>query len=221
MEKAMAGETGEAPPQARESLLMHPQRRELFRLLCLRPCATVSELGRLAGLSANAVKWHLVRMAEADLVARDEKSTYQPRGFIEAADGPLFRVLAEGSNRDVFRTVLEAPGTTQREIAATLGVSRQAVFKAASDLVDHKLLTSIRDGRFRRYYPTGLLFNRREAHRPRARAFAEALLKRLDAGGLTPHVLRWTDRQLLVRIARGKSAEALDLPLDPYTTILQ
>lgn len=220
--KALAHEEGKVPPEARESLLMHPQRRELFRLLCLRPCATAGALARQAGLSANAVRWHLERMAGANLVVRDaEARHYYPRGFIDPTDGTLFRVLAEGGTRDVFRATLEAPGSTQREIAEALGVSRQAVFKSASILETHKLLTSIEDGRFRRYYPTGLLFQRREAHRPRAKAFAEGLLKQLQAGGLTPHVLRRTDRQLLVRIARGKAAETIELTLDPYTTVLQ
>lgn len=221
MEKALAREEGAAPPEARESLLMHPQRRELFRLLCLRPCSTAGELARFAGLSSNAARWHLERLATAALVVRDPESTFYPKGFIDPADGPLFRVLAEGGTRDVYRAVLEAPGSTQREIAEGLGVSRQSVFKSANHLEGHKLVTSIEDGRFRRYYPTGLLFQRRESHRPRARAFADALVKQLQVGGLTPHVLRRTDRQLLVRIARGKAAETIDLTLDPYTTVLQ
>lgn len=221
MERALAQEEGEAPPGARESLLMHPQRRELFRFLCLRPCSTAGELARLAGLSPNAARWHLEKMAGASLVVRDPESTFYPKGFIEPGDGVLFRVLGEGGAREVFRAVLEGPGSTQREIAESLGVSRQSVFKSAALLEGHKLVTSIEDGRFRRYYPTGLLFQRREAHRPRAKAFADALVKQLHAGGLTPHVLRQTDRQLLVRIARGKAAETIDLTLDPYTTVLQ
>lgn len=221
MERALAQKEGKAPPEARESLLMHPQRRELFRLLCLRPCSTAGALAREAGLSSNAARWHLERMAAAALVVRDPEATYYPKGFIEPADGPLFRILAESGSRAVLRVVLEAPGSTQRELAEGLGVSRQSVFKSASLLEAHRLLTSIEDGRFRRYYPTGLLFQRREAHRPRAKAFAALLVKQLQAGGLTPHVLRQTDRQLLVRIARGKAAETIDLTLDPYTTILQ
>ncbi|HEV8594376.1 MAG TPA: helix-turn-helix domain-containing protein [Thermoplasmata archaeon] len=221
MEKALAREDGKAPPGSRESLLMHPQRRELFRLLCLRPCATAGELARLAGLSSNAARWHLERMKAAALVVRDAASTYYPKGFIDPDDGALFRVLAEGGTRDVYRAVLDGPGSTQREVAEDLGISRQSVFKCATLLERHKLVTSIEDGRFRRYYPTGLLFQRREAHRPRARAFADALVKQLQSGGLTPHVLRQTDRQLLVRVARGKAAETIDLTLDPYTTVLQ
>ena len=221
MEKALAREEGEAPPEARESLLMHPQRRELFRLLCQRPCSTVGELSRAAKLSANAVRWHLERMAQADLVARDPTRTFHPKGFIDPADAAVFRALSAPGARDVFRAVLEAPGSTQKELCGTLGVSRQSVFKNAVTLVGHKLLTSIEDGKFRRYYPTGLLFNRREENRARARTFAEGLVKRLQAGGLTPHVLRHTENQLLVRIARGKSAEVLDLPLDPFTTVIQ
>jgi DNA-binding IclR family transcriptional regulator len=221
MEKALAQEEGKAPPEARESLLMHPQRRELFRLLCHRPCATVGDLSRRAKLSANAVRWHLERMVRADLVVRDASNTYSPKGFIDAGDGAIFRALSDAAARNVFRAILEAPGSTQKELCEQLGVSRQSVFKVATDLLGHKLVTSIEDGKFRRYYPTGLLFSRREENRPRARSFAEGLVKRLQAGGLTPHVLRQTDHQLLVRIARGKAAEALDLPLDPFTTALQ
>ena len=221
LETAIARKETEAPRAVRESLFMHPRRRELFRLLCLRPCATAGELARQAHLSANAVRWHLEQLAAANLVARDLEATYHPRDFIDPADGPLFRVLAEGAARDVFRQVLEAPGSTQREIAEALGVSRQSVFKSAAVLEAHHLITAIEDGRFRRYYPTDLLSRRREAHRPRAKAFATAFVKQLQAGGLTPVVLRRTERQILVRIARGRNAETLDLPLDPYATVLQ
>ena len=222
LEKAIARKEDAATPAARESLFMHPQRREMFRLLCLRPCATAGELARQSGLSANAVRWHLQRLALANLVVRDPRAAYFfPKGFIDPGDGPLFRVLAEGGTRDVFRAVLETQGATQREIAEGLGVSRQAVFKSAGLLEAHKLLTSIEDGRFRRYYPTGFLFQRREANRSRAKGFADGLVKQLESSGLTPHVLRRTDRQLLVRIAHGKAAESLDLSLDPYTTVLQ
>lgn len=221
MEKALAHEAAETPPEARESLLMHPQRRELFRLMCQRPCATVGELSRAAKLSANAVRWHLQRMVQADLIVRDVPGTFHPKGFVGPADVPIFRALSEPAARGVFRSLLEAPGSTQKELCAALGVSRQSVFKRTAALLGHKLLTSIEDGKFRRYYPTGLLFTRREDNRARARAFADALVKRLQAGGLSPHVLRRTDNQLLVRIAHGRSAEVLDLPLDPFTTILQ
>jgi len=221
MEKALAREEVKAPPKARESLLMHPQRRELFRLLCQRPCATVGELSRGAKLSANAVRWHLERMAHADLVVRDRAGTFHAKGFIDPAHGALFRILSESGARDVFRAVLDAPGSTQKELCGALGVSRQSIFKTATALVGHKLLTSIEDGKFRRYYPTGLLFDRREENRPRARAFADELVKRLQAGGLTPHVLRHTENQILIRISHGRSAEVLDLPLDPFTTVLQ
>ena len=220
MEKALAEKDGKSPAGARESLLMHPQRRELFRLLCLRPCATVGELAREAKLSANAVRWHIERLAGAALVVRDG-SAYYPKGFIEPADRTVFRTLAEPNARETLRAILEVPGSTQKELCEALGVSRQSVFKVASLLERQKLVSSIEDGRFRRYYPTGLLFTRREENRSRARTFVDALLKRLESGGLTPHVLRWSDRQLLVRIARGKSAEVLDLPLDPFTTALQ
>ncbi len=118
MEKALVRDDGETPPAARESLLMHPQRRELFRLLCLRPCATAGELARQAGLSSNAVRWHLARMAEAGLVVRDAAATYEPKGFIEADDRSLFRILAEGGTRAVFRAVLEAPAAKSLSFSA-------------------------------------------------------------------------------------------------------
>lgn len=221
LEKALAHEQGETPRGTRESLLMHPQRREIFRLLCLHPCATVAELSHAAKLSANGVRWHLERMVHADLVVRAVPGTFHPKGFIDPADGAIFRTLSEPAARDVFRAVLEAPGSTQKELCTALAVSRQTVFKATASLLGHKLLTSIEDGRFRRYYPTGLLFDRREENRTRSRAFADSLVKRLQVGGLAPHVLRRTENQILVRITQGRTAEVLDLPLDPFTTTLQ
>lgn len=222
MESALSPKERGASQPVRESLLMHPQRRELFRLLCLRPCATASELARQAGLSANAARWHLQRLAVAGLVVRGEaEAAYYPRGLIDPRDGPLFRVLAEGTARDVFRAVVDAPGSTQREVCGAVGVSRQAVFRAATRLVDQKLLSFVEDGRYRRYYPTDLLGKRQAAHAPHVKSFVESLLKALEAGGLAPQVLRRTNRQLLLRIGRGRPSEVLELTLDPFTTVLE
>jgi len=221
LEKAIAHEEGGATPGARGSLLMHPQRRELFRLLCLRPCSTAGELSRQSGASPNAVRYHLERLTAAKLVVRGAGATYSPRGFIDPADGAVFRALAEGSTRKIYRTVMEAPGSTQRELAESLGVSRQAVFKSTNLLETQGLLTSIEDGRFRRCYPTDLLARRREANRARAKSFADVLLKELVSEGLTPQILRRTDRGILTRIARGRTSETLDLSLDPFTTVLE
>lgn len=197
--------------------LANARRRQIFRYLCLRPCARVGEIGRALGLSHATVRWHERDLLENGYLELDGPSVF-PRGLIDPADAVLFHLLATPGRSSVLMACFQDPGIPLLELAERTGLSRQSVSKVAAELADLGLLTLVEDGRFRRHYPTDVLGRKREANAGRARAFADALLRRLATDGLEPELLRTDGGTALVRFGAGGKRVLLDVPLDPYVT---
>lgn len=197
--------------------LANARRRQVFRYLCLRPCARVGEIARSLSLSHATVRWHEGDLLENGYLEVDGTSTF-PRGLIDAADTGLFALLATPRRSGVLLACYADPGLPLHELASRVGLTRQSASKIAAELSDAGLVTLVEDGRFRRHYPTDLLGRKREENRPRTQAFGETLLRRLAEEGLSPEPLRSEDGRILVRLGAGAARAVLDLSLDPYAT---
>lgn len=197
--------------------LANARRRQVFRYLCIRPCARVGEIGRILGISHATVRWHERDLLENGYIDMDGIRAF-PRGLVDPSDAGLFAVLAAPGRSAVLLACYAQPGVSLLELAAVVGLSRQSSSKVASELSDLGLLTLVEDGRFRRHYPTDLLSRKQAGNAPRARAFADALLRRLTEEGLAPELLRSDETTLLVRFGSAAKRVVLDLPLDPYLT---
>ncbi len=197
--------------------LANARRRQVFRYLCVRPCARVGEISRVLKLSHASVRWHERDLVENGYLEVDGLFLF-PRGLIALEDASLFALLATPGRSAVLLACYLEPGISLLELAARVRLTRQSTSKIASELSDLSLVTLVEDGRFRRHYPTDVLARKREANRTRAKAFSEALLRRLGEDGLSPEFLRADDGVVLVRFGTGGKQVVLDLPLDPYVT---
>jgi DNA-binding transcriptional ArsR family regulator len=197
--------------------LANARRRQVFRYLCLRPCARVGEIGRGLSLSHATVRWH-----ERDLLANGyldfDGVCVFPRGLIDPEDATLFRLLATPGRSAVLLACFSEPGVSLLELANRVRLTRQSAGKITSELFDVGLVTQVEDGRFRRHYPTDILGRKREANVARSAAFADALVRRLAEDGLSPEVLRSEPVAVLLRFGVGDTRVLLDVPLDPYVT---
>ena len=197
--------------------LANGRRRQVFRYLCLRPCARVGEVGRVLGLSHATVRWHERDLLENRYLEVDGSRSF-PRGLIDPADAALFALVASPGRSAMLLACYAEPGISLLELAAAVGLSRQSSSKIAMELSDLGLVTLVEDGRFRRHYPTDLLAQKRAANRPRSKAFADAFLRRLADEDLTPELLRSDETALVVRFGSSSKRVVLDVPVDPYLT---
>ena len=200
--------------------LANARRRQVFRYLCLRPCARVGEIGRVLGMSHATVRWHARDLFENGYLEVEGPRAF-PRGLIDPEDSTLFALLATPGRSSVLRTCFAEPGVSLLELSAAVDRTRQSASKIGSELADLGLVTLVEDGRFRRHYPTEILARKREANRPRVRAFADALVHRLGEEGLSPELLRAAEGEVLVRFGAAAKHVVLDVPLDPYVTAWQ
>jgi len=200
--------------------LANARRRLLFRYLCLRPCARVGDIVRDLSMSQATVRWHVWDLLENGYVQVTGTRAF-PSGLIDPEDTGLFTSLASAGRAAVLVATHASPGTSYKEVAREVGLTRQSVSKIVQELSEYGLLSLVEDGRYRRLYPTDRLAAKREANRPRAESFGDAILRRLAADGLSPELLRRDGTALLVRFGVGSLRIVLDVPLDPYATSWQ
>lgn len=197
--------------------LANARRRQVFRYLCLRPCARVGEISRALTLSHATVRWHERSLLEDGYLDLDGASLF-PRGLIDPEDANLFHLLSTPGRSAVLLACFSDPGISLLELADAVRLTRQSVSKIASELSGAGVVTLVEDGRFRRHYPTDLLGRKRDSNAPRSQAFADALVRRLVEDGLSPEVLRREPSAVLLRFGTADKRVLLDLPLDPYVT---
>jgi DNA-binding transcriptional ArsR family regulator len=217
LEKAVAGESLDANLETQGRSLANARRRQVFRYLCLRPCARIGDVGRDLAMSQATVRWHAWDLLEKGYLLMEGTRMF-PLGLIDPADAPLFAALAGIGRAAVLASAFASPGISLHEVAERVHLTRQSVSKIAIELSEFGVLAIDEDGRFRRVYPTDLLVRKREANRGRAVAFGEALLRRLSEEGLAPELLRKDETTLLLRFGAGPRRVLLEVPVDPYTT---
>jgi len=197
--------------------LANARRRQVFRYLCLRPCARIGEISRELKMSPATVRWHTWDLTENRYLQSEGVSLF-PVGLIDLVDVSMFAALAMAGRAAVLAAVFDVPGISFQEIASRVGLTRQSVSKVASELSEFGLVRLVDDGRSRRMYSTDLLARKRDANRGRADAFEEAILRRLMDEGLAPELVRREETRLLVRFGTGAKRVLLEVPVDPYAT---
>lgn len=200
--------------------LANARRRQLFRYLCLRPCARVGDIARSLSISHATVRWHERDLVENNYLDLDGLWIY-PRGLIDPEDAGMFHLLAAPGRGELLGVCVAHPGVTLIELADRVHRTRQSASKIAAELTDTGLVTLVEDGRFRRHYATDLLARKREANRTRAKAFGDLLVRRLGEDGLGPQLLRTDPDTVVLRFGTASRHVVLDIPLDPYTTAWQ
>jgi predicted transcriptional regulator len=212
---------GGAPPSGRdigpaaESVLMNDTRLRIFCSICNRPGSHVRELSRAAGVAPPSVLWHAGRLAGRGAVVRSRsgnRSVFCPAGMVEAGDIGLLAFIGERSRLPAVRLAMERPGMAQSELTGGAGVNGHALGALAS----RGVLSVVRDGRHRRYYPAPLLAQKRELYEKRARRFRQKLLSLFQEEGLSPEEQRYDRTFLEVRVTLGTRTESLRLLCNPF-----
>jgi len=200
LQRAVSREGADVDLEGEGRSLANARRRQVFRYLCLRPCARIGDMSRDLKMSPATVRWHTWDLIENRYLQSEGVSVF-PSGLIDPGDVSLFAALAAAGRGAVLAAVSDVPGLSFQEIASRVGLTRQSVSKVASELAEF-----------------GLLARKREANRARAEAFGEALLRRLSHEGLAPELVRREETTLLVRFGSGNKRVLLEVPVDPYET---
>ncbi|TET91117.1 MAG: winged helix-turn-helix transcriptional regulator [Methanomassiliicoccales archaeon] len=223
--KTVVGEgyEGEEEKKGRvESVLMNPNREQIFQFLIFHPCSHMRKVANELNMSPPTVKWHLEKLRTGGYVNSaliKNKKVFYPRRMV--AEGEAVSLL-EAVNRDrigmTFLVILENQGSTQSEIAEILGLSTQSVRGYIATLERVELITTIVDGKHKRYFPSDKLKKMEKSMRKRIRTFRRFLIKKLEKDRLNPSIDLSRRREAEITIHVSKRKSKIRIPDEPFTS---
>jgi predicted transcriptional regulator len=227
LEKAIST-NGKKPESALKSEhgkyeLLNKNRQEILQFLCIHPCCYSTMISTSLGISLHACNWHLRRLIESDYISKKtlgKKTVYYPVNMIAIKDIPILQILNVEKAKSIYIAILDKDGITQKEICEKLTLNHQAVIWYAKKLEILGLISSLEDGKYRRYYPTGLLQKKKDENTKRLKNFKDDMIQRFKKERLAPTVLRSTEDKIVVRISKGGKKAVLTLFTDPFVSVL-
>lgn len=193
------------PKEKRSALLMHPVRREIYKIVSETPGSYFFEIASALELPHGTVSWHLKKLEAAGLV--DTMRFAGRRVFFSQAlrskeVEKAFVVLRSEPTQQVFTFILNNPGCYQAEIADALGHHHDTIRHHIQRLKDAKLISSNRQGRTV-HYNLGevgklILDSNTEVI---SKAYVEHLFSRLKEECLTPEVIEQSEGMITIKIS--------------------
>src|SRR5206468_1178729 len=93
LQKAVAREGLDVDLDAEGRSLANARRRQVYRYLCLRPCARIGDVGRDLSMSQATARWHARDLLENRYLQAEGTRVF-PVGLIDPEDSALFAALA-------------------------------------------------------------------------------------------------------------------------------
>jgi DNA-binding transcriptional ArsR family regulator len=199
---------------ARTALLSSGARRTTLEFLCAHPCSSASQAARKLGVSLPTAQWHLGKLQAAGYLGSSRKAgteVYHPAGLYSGAELEVCAFFSKSGRPMVYRDVVSSPGKTAGEIALSSGLDALHARSSLQGLVALGLVSEIRDGRHKRYYPTSLFEDLNRKCRKNWRLFRDRIMQKLQEERLSPALKRASPEGLLIGIIAGRDAAQMYL----------
>jgi DNA-binding transcriptional ArsR family regulator len=207
----------------KRSLFMSSIRRKIYQYLCAHPCDSITQLATAIGVRIPSIKHHLNVLSYRELVAYRKirkRAVFYPAKFIDEKDIKLFAMLNDKKLKRIFGTILDSPAIAQRDVCELLKFTPQSVSAYMIQLERAGLITSVRDGRYKRYFPTKRIYQLERAYRKRMRRFKEFIMQQLRLDGLNPRLIRSSERSMLIQLRMGKDISTFEICTNPIRSTL-
>jgi predicted transcriptional regulator len=109
-------------------------------------------------ISMGTVQYHLRHLERARDITSNRLGLlkhYFQSGVFQDNEKNLLEVLSHETARDILMFIIERGNPTQSDIAARFGVSAPSISWHVRRLADRKVITDVRDGKYKRYQLRG------------------------------------------------------------------
>jgi len=148
--------------QKRKALLLHPIRREIFKIICENPGSYFYNLTKAFGENSKnpsspaTVQWHLRKLIAADLidtVKHGGKRVYYPKGLRDKEVEKAYTILRNKTAREIFQYIVNHENAYQKQIASAIreGVHHDTVRWHTQRLAEVGLIEERSEGRMVKY----------------------------------------------------------------------
>lgn len=205
------------------TLFMNPTRQRIYQYLSLYPCSHLNSIARGLAMTLPTARWHLTKMEAADFISKrslSNKLIYFPKGMVKPEHAEILAFLNREKGRRLFNSILESPGLSQKELCRHLDMNSQTLVIYAKNLEKFELITTVEDGKFKRYYPTKKYEELRDENLRRLKQFREQVVEALKRDGVNPEIVRTTDKELHIKVISGTERSILVVYTNPFATML-
>ena len=208
--------------EKRLTLLLHPLRREIYRLVCETPGLYFFELSSELTAPHGTVNWHLRKLEEANLIKSTKfggKRVYFSRTLRPEDVEKAFVVLKHSTARKIFMHIINNEKCHQTLIARALGIHHDTVRHHTLRMETAGLVESFKDGRKTCYRlgEVGLKIQE-ESINTISNTYVAALIDILEENCLHPEIEEITKDHLTIRIeCPGKEDATFSISLSQWT----
>ena len=207
--------------EKRLTLLLHPLRREIYRLVCETPGLYFFELSNILTAPHGTVNWHLRKLEEASLINTIKfggKRVYYSKALRSEEVEKAFVVLKHSTARKIFAYIMNNDGCHQTLIARALGVHHDTVRHHVERMKTATLVSIFKDGRKTCYSldDVGLKLQE-ESINTISNSYVAALMDILEDNCLHPEIEEVTKESLTIRIeCPGKEDATFTISLSQW-----
>nr|MDO8111389.1 helix-turn-helix domain-containing protein [Candidatus Sigynarchaeota archaeon] len=148
--------------QKRKALLLHPIRREIFKIITENPGSYFYDLTKCFGdestnpSSPATVQWHLRKLINAgliDTVKHGGKRVYYPKGLRDKEVEKAYTILRNKTAKEIFQFIVNNENAYQKQIASAIrdGVHHDTVRWHTQRLAEVGLIEERSEGRMVKY----------------------------------------------------------------------
>lgn len=211
--------------EKRSLLLMHPVRRNIYRIVSESPGSYFFEIASALELPHGTVSWHLKKLETSGLIGTMRfagRRVFFSEALRSEDIEKAFVVLKSKATQNVFMYVLNNNGCYQAQIADSLQQHHDTVRHHIQRLKKAKLIESLKQGRTVRYTlgEVGKIILNSNTEII-SKAYVEHLFSRLKEECLTPEVVELDGSKLTIRVScPGKDDAYLSIELKSWEFIM-
>jgi len=199
--------------QKRKALLLHPIRREIFKIIVENPGSYFYNLTKEFGddstnpSSPATVQWHLRKLINAgliDTVKYGGKRVYYPKGLRDKEVEKAYTILRNKTAKEIFQFIVNNENAYQKQIASAIrdGVHHDTVRWHTQRLAEVGLIEERSEGRMVKYNVGALGKKLLDGSLNVLKEnFIYHLTSILKENCLYPSIIEQTKEKLVVRIA--------------------
>ena len=205
------------------SALMNLNRRKIFQHLCKFPCSGVGQISQALDLSRSTVSWHidyLVKSGYLDHMLISKKKIFCPKSLLSKRSMEVFSFLNNRASLKIYQRILNEPGQDRAMLNEKVSASQSHVSKILKTMLDMQLISSVRDGKHVRYYPTDESIQIMEEDLATQKEFIRLLIKKMNSEHLRPEVSELKGGGVTINIKVPGQTAKIEIPYHPFESFI-
>jgi predicted transcriptional regulator len=118
------------------------------------PGCHLRKIKEIIDISMGTAQYHLDKLEKMGKIVSSRRGLYKhyfPVGIFKDSEKEILEILGQETSLDILMFITEEQSPTQTEIVNRVGISHASVSWHTKRMVEIKLITEIRDGRYKRY----------------------------------------------------------------------